>query len=115
MQNEELLHKVFGAILNADVDGEKAYRIISEIERAGILFTEGEADSMTRNAFENNDRITTDDLDGDVRAVLPKLEEDEHYDFETLSDGRTAVVVQKDEDLPQQPVRDKFGRKYAGQ
>lgn len=82
---------------------------------------------MSRNQFENNEHIATDDLDGKVSVILPQLEEGQEYAFEKLSDGRTAVIVEEDNvqrctcsagefcSICRSDVRDQFGRKYAGQ
>lgn len=82
---------------------------------------------MSRNQFENNGHITEEELDTRIHVMLPPLAEGHHYGFEKLEDGRTAVVIEDDNTqrcvcqpgescaLCPNPVRDRFGRKYAGQ
>lgn len=54
---------------------------------------------MSRNVFEENDPIVTDEEAlkyGDkMAAVLPKLGEDEYYEVVDLSNGKTGIVRQQ--------------------
>jgi hypothetical protein len=71
-----------------------------------------------RNVFENNDPVPSEE---DAKAVgdgphimLPPLAEGHHYGLQKLPSGRSAVVVEEDEqqDVSEvyAPNRDPFGR-----
>lgn len=75
---------------------------------------------MPRNVFENNDpevseevlpEVSPEDaleLGNKVHSLLPPLVTGHHYRLTDLSNGRTAVVVEPDEDDSQK--RDLYGR-----
>lgn len=71
---------------------------------------------MARNAFENNDpKVTQEEaleLGDKVHSLLPPLAEGYHYDLTQLTNGRSAVVVEKDGQVSpeEQEKLDRFGR-----
>lgn len=54
---------------------------------------------MSRNVFENNAQevplTELARLEGKLYTILPELQEGQYYKIETLSNGRVAIVVEK--------------------
>lgn len=54
----------------------------------------------SRNAFENTAQELSQTeltlLEGKLYTILPRLEEGQYYKIENLSNGRVAIVVERD-------------------
>lgn len=73
---------------------------------------------MSRNVFDQGSDAEDHEAAGDgPHVLLPPLDGEHHYEIKKLPSGRTAVIVEENDEVTdnpdQKPARDKFGRKYA--